>query len=150
MKSIRNVDFMEVVKIFSEDTLLGKIQRLMLLGYDSEEISKKLSKAEWKIKRHMSFLRNSVEEEMRKKNRWKLDYNKEIAEVLDRVCNLKGVESYHGEDVAIRGGHYDDYLLVGLLSRLINEDVVDIVIKDNISERNLDYLQRLLHLKEKE
>ena len=78
-----------------------------------------------------------------------INYNKEIAEALDRVCNLKGVESYHGEDVAIRGGHYDDYLLVGLLSRLINEDVVDIVIKDNISERNLDYLQRLLHLKER-
>ena len=149
MESIRNVDFMEVVKIFSEDTLLGKIQRLMLLGYDSEEISKKLSKAEWEIKRHMSFLRNSVEEEMRKRNRWKLDYNKEIAEVFERVFHLEGVKSCHGEDVAIHGGHCDDYLLVGLLSRLINEDVVDIVIKDNISERNLDYLQRLLHLKER-
>lgn len=79
-----------------------------------------------------------------------IDYKKEIVEVLDRVSQLKGVESYHGEDVAIRGGHYDDYLLVGLLSRLINEGVIDIVIKDTISERNLDYLQRLLHLKEKE
>lgn len=133
--------------MFSEDTLWGKIQRLMLLGYDSEEISKKLSKEEWEIKRHMSFLRNSVEEEMRRRNRWKLDYNKEIAEVFDRVSSLEGVESCHGEDVAIHGGHYDDYLLVGLLSRLINEDVVNIVIKDTISERNLDYLQRLLHVK---
>ena len=79
-----------------------------------------------------------------------IDYKKEIVEVLDRVSQLKGVESYHGKDVAIHGGHYDVYLLVGLLGRLINEDVVDIVIKDNISERNLDYLQRLLHLKEKE
>lgn len=59
--------------MFSEDTLWGKIQRLMLLGYDSEEISKKLSKAEWKIKRHMSFLKNSVVEEMRKRNRGKFD-----------------------------------------------------------------------------
>lgn len=75
------------------------------------------------------------------------NYNKEIAEAFDRVFHLEGVESYHGEDVAIRGGHCDDYLLVGLLSRLINEDVVDIVIKDNISDRNLDYLQRLLHIK---
>lgn len=138
---------MGVIKMFSEDTLWGKIQRLMLLGYDSEEISKKLSKEEWEIKRHMSFLRNSVEEEMRRRNRWKLDYNKEIAEVFDRVSSLEGVESCHGEDVAIHGGHYDDYLLVGLLSRLINEDVVNIVIKDNISDRNLDYLQRLLHIK---
>ena len=138
---------MGVIKMFSENTLWGKIQRLMLLGYDSEEISKKLSKEEWEIKRHMSFLRNSVEEEMRRRNRWKLDYNKEIAEVFDRVSFLEGVESCHGEDVAIHGGHYDDYLLVGLLSRLINEDVVNIVIKDNISDRNLDYLQRLLHIK---
>lgn len=138
---------MGVIKMFSEDTLWGKIQRLMLLGYDSEEISKKLSKEEWEIKRHMSFLRNSVEEEMRRRNRWKLDYNKEIAEVFDRVSSLEGVESCHGEDVAIHGGHYDDYLLVGLLSRLINEDVVNIVIKDTISERNLNYLQRLLHVK---
>lgn len=138
---------MGVIKMFSEDTLWGKIQRLMLLGYDSEEISKKLSKEEWEIKRHMSFLRNSVEEEMRKRNRGKFDYNKEIAEVFDRVSSLEGVESYHGEDVAIRGGHYDDYLLVGLLSRLINEGEVDIVIKDTISERNLNYLQRLLHVK---
>lgn len=133
--------------MFSEDNLWGKIQRLMLLGYNSEEISKKLSKEEWEIKRHMSFLRNSVEEEMRKRNRGKLDYNKEIAKVFDRVSSLEGVESCHGEDVAIHGGHYDDYLLVGLLSRLINEGVIDIVIKDTISERNLDYLQRLLHVK---
>lgn len=82
--------------------------------------------------------------------RWlETNYNKEIAKVFDRVSSLEGVESYHGEDVAIRGRHYDDYLLVGLLSRLINEDAIDIVIKDNISERNLDYLQRLLHVKER-
>lgn len=134
--------------MFSEDTLWGKIQRLMLLGYDSEEISKKLSKAEWEIKRHMSFLRNSVEEEMRKRNRGKLDYNKGIAEVFDRVSILDGVSGYV-DDVGIRGGHFDDYLLVGLLSRLINEGDVDIVIKDTISERNLNYLERLLHVKER-
>lgn len=75
-----------------------------------------------------------------------MDYNKEIAEVFDRVSILDGVSGY-GDDVGIRGGHFDDYLLVGLLSRLINEDVVNIVIKDNISDRNLDYLQRLLHIK---
>lgn len=31
------------------------------------------------------------------------NYNKEIAEIFDRVYNLEGVESYHGEDVAIHG-----------------------------------------------
>lgn len=76
-----------------------------------------------------------------------MNYNKEIAEVFDRVSSLEGVENCHGKDVAIHGGHYDDYLLVDLLSRLINEGVIDIVIKDTISERNLDYLQRLLHVK---
>lgn len=75
-----------------------------------------------------------------------MNYNKEIAEVFDRVFNLNGVESYHEEDVAIRGRHYDDYLLVGLLSRLINEGSVDIIIKESISETNRDYLKRLLHV----
>lgn len=74
---------------------------------------------------------------------------KKIAEVFDRASNLEGIKSYHGEDVAIHGGHLDNYLLAGLLSRLINEGDVDIVIKDTISERNLNYLQRLLHIKER-
>ena len=82
--------------------------------------------------------------------RWlETNYNKEIAKAFDRVSSLEGVESFHGEDVAIHGGHYDDYLLVGLLSRLINEGVVNIEIKENISDGNLDYLQRLLHVKER-
>ena len=78
-----------------------------------------------------------------------MNYNKEIAEVFDRVSNLDGIESYLGEDVAIRGGHYDDYLLVGLLSRLINEGSIDIIIKESMSETNRDYLERLLHCKGK-
>ena len=133
--------------MFSEDNLWGKIQRLMLQGYNASEIAKKLTKDEMEIKRHMDFLRSSVEQELHEKHNEELNYNKEIAEVFDRVFSLEGVESYHGEDVAIHGGHLDDYLLVGLLSRLINEGDVDIVIKDTISERNLNYLQRLLHVK---
>lgn len=77
------------------------------------------------------------------------NYNKEIAEIFNRVSDLEGVESYHGEEVAIYGEHLDDYLLVGLLSRLINEGDVNIVIKNTISESNLDYLERLLHVKER-
>lgn len=34
----------------------------------------------------------------------RLNYNKEIAEVFDRVSGLDGVESYCGENVAIREG----------------------------------------------
>ena len=58
---------MEVIKMFSEDTLWGKIQRLMLLGYNSKEISERLYMEEWKIKRHMSFLRNSLKRKKYKK-----------------------------------------------------------------------------------
>lgn len=132
--------------MFSEDNLWGKIQRLMLQGYNASEIAKKLTKDEMEIKRHMDFLRSSVEKELHEKHNEELNYNKEIAEVFDRVSILDGVSGY-GDDVGIRGGHFDDYLLVGLLSRLINEGDVDIVIKDTISERNLNYLQRLLHVK---
>ena len=135
--------------MFSEDTLWGKIQRLMLLGYNASEIAKKLTKDEMEIKRHMDFLRSSVEKELHEKHNEELNYNKEIAEVFDRVSYLEGVKSYHGEEVAIHGEHLDDYLLVGLLSRLINEGDVNIVIKNTISESNLDYLQRLLHVKER-
>ena len=78
-----------------------------------------------------------------------INYGEKIAELFDRVSNLEGIESYHGEDVAIHEGHLDNYLLVGLLSRLVNEGDVDIVIKDTISDINLDYLQRLLHVKER-
>lgn len=133
--------------MFSEDNLWGKIQRLMLQEYNALEIAKKLIKDEMEIKRHMDFLRSSVEKELHEKHNKELNYNKEIAEVFDRVSYLEGVKSCHGDDVAIHRGHYDDYLLVGLLSRLINEGDVDIVIKDIISERNLNYLQRLLHVK---
>lgn len=53
--------------MFSEDTLWGKIQRLMLQGYSSKEISERLYMEEWKIKRHMSFLKNSLIREEYKK-----------------------------------------------------------------------------------
>lgn len=135
--------------MFSEDTLWGKIQRLMLQGYNVTEISKKLFKEEREIKMHMAFLRNSVEKELQKIKKMQFNFNKQIAEVFDRVSILEGVESCHGDDVAIQCGHYDDYLIVGFLSRLINEGDIEIVIKDTISERNLDYLERLLHVKKK-
>lgn len=82
-------------------------------------------------------------------NGTQMNYNKEIAEIFDRVSCLEGVVCDYEDGLAIRGGHYDDYLFVGLLSRMINEGDIEIVIKDTISERNLDYLERLLHVKER-
>ena len=46
--------------MFYENSLWGTIQRLMLQGYSSKEISERLSMEEWKVKRHMSFLKNSL------------------------------------------------------------------------------------------
>lgn len=58
-----------VFYVFSEDSLWGKIQRLMLQGCGHKEISKRLSIEEWKTKRHMAFLRNSVKKELYKINK---------------------------------------------------------------------------------
>lgn len=58
-----------VFHVFSEDSLWGKIQRLMLQGCSHKEISKRLSIEEWKTKRHMAFLRNSVRKELYKINK---------------------------------------------------------------------------------
>lgn len=77
-----------------------------------------------------------------------MNYNKEIAEVFDRVLNLEGVDGYE-EYISIRGNYVDDYLLVGFLGRLINENKVDIVIKNNITEVDQNYLERLLHLQKR-
>lgn len=64
---------MGVIKMFSEDTLWGKIQRLMLQGCSYKEISKRLSIEEWKTKRHMAFLRNSVRKELYKINKSQME-----------------------------------------------------------------------------
>ena len=62
-----------VFHVFSEDSLGGKIQRLMLQGCSHKEISKRLSIKEWKIKRHMAFLRNSVRKELYKINKSQME-----------------------------------------------------------------------------
>lgn len=136
--------------MFSEDNLWGEIQRLMLQGCDVSEIAQKLSKDESEVKRHMDFLRNSVDRELQKKCNEGLNYNKEIADVFERVSYLDGVKQYGHKEVVIQGKYVNDYLLIGLLHRLIKDGLVDIKISENISDIDLDYLQRLLHLKKRE
>lgn len=79
-----------------------------------------------------------------------MNYNKEIAEVFDRVSYLDGVKPYGHKEVVIQGKYVNDYLLIGLLHRLIKEGIVDIKISENISDIDLDYLERLLHLRKRE
>lgn len=48
------------------------------------------------------------------------DINKNLSESLLRVGSLEGVVSEHMEDeIAIRGGHLNDYLLVTYLGQLL-------------------------------
>lgn len=65
--------------------------------------------------------------------------------MFERVFYLEGI-SADGNDVLLAGRHVDDYLLVELLSRLINDGVVDVRISNKISSTDLDHLQRLLHM----
>lgn len=78
-----------------------------------------------------------------------MDYNKEIAEAFESVCELEGVEPYKTHAVSVRGRFNDNYLLMGHLCDLIGKGVIDIRISDDISDSDLDYLQRLLHIKER-
>lgn len=77
-----------------------------------------------------------------------MNYNKEFAEVFESVCILEGVEPYKTHGLSVRGRFNDNYLLMGHLCDLIGKGVVDIRISDDISDSDLDYLRRLLHVKE--
>lgn len=75
--------------MFSEYSLWGTIQRLMLQGYNSREISKKLSMEEWKIKRHMSFLKKSLMSEEYKRNNTYMKERDGMNKTFDKYYKLK-------------------------------------------------------------
>lgn len=73
------------------------------------------------------------------------DFNKPLSQALQRVGCLEGVVSEHKEDdIATRGEHTDDYLIVTYLGQLLEQGQMQIT----IAPEKLDYLYRLLHMNE--
>lgn len=73
------------------------------------------------------------------------DINKKLSQALLRAGCLEGVVSEHGEDeIAVLGGHFDDYLLVTYLGQLLERGELEIkVVPDRI-----EYLLKLLKISE--
>lgn len=66
-----------------------------------------------------------------------------LSKALKRVGQLEGVSPVRGEDdLAIKGGHFDDYLLVYYLGQLVERGEIDLLIKDDRKE----YFNKLLHV----
>lgn len=74
------------------------------------------------------------------------DFNKELAKVLIRAGCLEGVECSRNieDEIAIVGGHLDDYLLVTYLGQLIERGEMEIKMEPN----RIDYAYKLLKIDE--
>lgn len=72
------------------------------------------------------------------------NFNKPLSQALQRVGCLEGVvaEPHTEDDIGIRGGHVDDYLIVTYLGQLLEQGQMQIT----IAPEKLDYLYRLLHI----
>lgn len=71
------------------------------------------------------------------------EINKKLSEALIRAGCLEGVVSEHGEDeIAIRGGHMNDYLLVVYLGQLLERGEMEI----KVTPSRMDYLLKLLKI----
>ena len=71
------------------------------------------------------------------------EINKKLSEALMRSGHLEGVVSGHGEDeIAVRGGHFDDYLLVVYLGQLLERGEMEI----KVSPSRMNYLLKLLKI----
>lgn len=71
------------------------------------------------------------------------EINKNLSEALIRAGCLEGVVSEHGEDeIAIRGGHLNDYLLVVYLGQLLERGEMEI----KVAPSRVDYLLKLLKI----
>ena len=71
------------------------------------------------------------------------EINKKLSEALLRVGTLEGVVSERGEDeIAVRGGHFDDYLLVAYLGQLLERGEMEI----KVTPSRIDYLLKLLKI----
>lgn len=71
------------------------------------------------------------------------EINKKLSEALLRAGTLEGVVSERGEDeIAVRGGHFDDYLLVAYLGQLLERGEMEI----KVTPSRIDYLLKLLKI----
>jgi hypothetical protein len=69
-----------------------------------------------------------------------------IVEALDRVSCLEGVKPVHSDDdIAIAGGHFDDYLLVYLISSALKRGEMKL---EFLNERDVQYAKKLLKMEE--
>lgn len=71
--------------------------------------------------------------------------NQSMANALKRVSCLEGVSAVHNpdDDLAILGGRFDDYLLVGYLGELLERG--ELTFEVNPSER-MGYIKKLLKM----
>ena len=69
-----------------------------------------------------------------------------LADALLRFGSCEGVTSSHNgdDDIAIKGGHFDDYILMTFLGLKMKEKKCEF----KISPTELDYLCKLLHIKQ--
>lgn len=71
------------------------------------------------------------------------EINKKLSEALLRAGTLEGVVSEHGEDeIAVLGGHFDDYLLVAYLGQLLERGELEI----KVCPDRIEYLLKLLKI----
>ena len=71
------------------------------------------------------------------------EINKKLSEALMRAGCLEGLVSEHGEDgIVVRGGHFDDYLLVTYLGQLLERGELEI----KVPPSRIDYLLKLLKI----
>ena len=67
----------------------------------------------------------------------------EIAKALMRVSGCKGVVSYIGDDeVYIKSGHVNDYLLMMYIGQLIERGEMKI----EVNPDRINYMKKLLHI----
>jgi hypothetical protein len=71
------------------------------------------------------------------------EINEKLSQALLRAGCLEGVVSEHEEDeIAIRGGHLDDYLLVTYLGQLLERGEMEI----KVAPSRINYLLKLLKI----
>lgn len=65
-----------------------------------------------------------------------------LSKALKRVGQLEGVSAHGEDDLAIKGGHFDDYLLVYYLGQLVERGEIELLIQEDRKA----YFNKLLHV----